>query len=68
MTSPLPPPGEVKELLKPQAVAKWLQCSRAVVYSEAKRGNLPCVIVAGKLVRFEIASVLTYIASRRKAG
>ncbi len=56
------------ELIKAEIVARWLQCSRAVVYSEAKKGNLPCVIVGEKLVRFERQAIEEYIAARRRAG
>jgi excisionase family DNA binding protein len=68
MSGSPPLPADVEQLLKPDAIARWLGCSRAVVYSEAKAGRLPCVIVAGKLVRFERRGVEEYIASRRKAG
>lgn len=65
--SPPLPPG-VEQLLKPEAVAKLLGCSKAVIYSDAKSGRLPCVIVAEKLVRFEMAGIRSYIEARRKGA
>ena len=62
------PPLPDEHLLKAEPVARWLGCSKAVIYSEAKKGNLPCVIVSGKLVRFERQAVAEYIAARRRAG
>lgn len=67
MTSPPLPTDGIQELLKPDRVAKVLGCSKAVVYSEAKKGNLRSVIVAGKLVRFERQAIEEYI-ERRRAG
>jgi excisionase family DNA binding protein len=67
VTSPPLPADGIQELLKPERVAKWLGCSRAVVYSEAKAGRLPSVTIAGKLVRFERQAIEEYIAARRRA-
>ena len=64
MTSP-PLPDE--QLLKPETVARWLQCSKAVVYSEAKKKNLSCIVVAGKLIRFERRAIENYIKARRRS-
>lgn len=57
----------VPELLKPDAVARRLGCSKATVYAMAARKELPSVIVAGKLVRFLPEDVTHYLLSRRRA-
>ncbi len=69
MTTPSPPlSAGVDELLRAADVARILRCSRSVIFSEAKSGRLPCVVIAQKLIRFEPAAVRGYIEARRKGA
>lgn len=55
------------ELLRPEAVAKALGCSKPFVYALAKRGELPCVVM-GRAIRFHVRDVITFIENHRKGA
>ena len=60
--------GEKKELLKVGAAAVRLGISIPHTYRLAKTGELPCVRIGPKVVRFEEAALDRFIRARREGG
>jgi predicted site-specific integrase-resolvase len=65
---PLPSSAEVPELFKIEYLSKRWGISRAVLYSEVRKGNLRAIILSEKLVRIHPEDAAAYIAARRRAG
>jgi len=59
---------EPEGLLKASIVAHRLGISVSSVYRLAARGEIPCIRIGPKLVRFDLMELKRYIRNRRKAG
>ena len=59
---------EAKGLLKVGHVARRLGISVPQVYRLAKSGEIPCIRIGAKSIRFDLMELEMYIRNRRKAG
>jgi len=66
---------DLEDLLKASDVAKIFQCSRALIYRMAERGQLPCVRwpcpgmgkkLTRETVRFKKADVIDFVEKHEK--
>ena len=66
---PVEPPAksEIAPLIDAKAAAKLLAISEQTVWAMAKRGELPCVRFAKKVVRFDRADILAWIGRHKIA-
>lgn len=60
-------PKAPEPLIGAKATAKMLAISEQTVWAMAKRGDLPCVRFAKKIVRFDRSDILAWIGGHKVA-